>query len=615
MRLNPRRLRAVLLLAVGVALTAVVMVLAATDSLRQLELDTVDARFAVRGDQPPPQDIVEVDIDAATFQKLRMQWQFRRRVHAKAIDELREAGAKVIAYDIQFSEPSAYPADDLKLMDATARAKGRIVLATTEVNELGESNVFGDERVLRSLGGRSGNSLLPADADGVVRRIPYEIDGLKSLAVVAAELAQGRPIPVSELGSASPWIDFHGKPGTVTHVSFSDVVKGTADPAMFRDKVVLVGPTAPSLQDNMPTSQGADAQMPGVEIHANAISTILRGTPLTEAGAGIGLALVALLGMFIPVIAMRGRTRPGARSLLRAMVIAVATAGGYLLVTWIAFGQGLILPVVYPLIALFVSTVGVAQVELTTAVIERDRVRERFARFVPERVVDDVINAADDDLCLGGVRVQSTIVFCDLRDFTAFAELRTADQVIDTLNVYLSEMSEAIRAQGGTLVDYQGDGIVAAFGAPLEQFDHADRALDAVRDMAGPRLDALNTWLRNENLGPGFRIGIGVNSGIVMSGNVGCKFRLEYTVIGDTANTASRLEKMTKELPHQVLISDTTRAMLRTEAADLVYVDATQIRGKTVKANLWTLAQSPESEHAVEVVVATPAAAGDETMQ
>jgi adenylate cyclase len=597
---NPQRLRAGLLLAVGAALTGLVMFLATTDPLRQLELDTVDARFELRGNQPPPRDIVDVDIDARTFQALQKPWPFPRTVHARVIDELRRAGAKAIAYDVQFTEPTK-AREDAALMDAVARAKGRIVLATSEVNEFGESAIFGGEDTVRSLGARSGNALFTPDGDGIIRRIPSKVDGLESLALATAEVAERRPISVAELGGKSPWIDFQGEPGTVTSVSLIDVYRGKVDPALFRDKVVVVGATATSLQDDTPTSAGANEPMSGVEIHANGISSILRGTPLDEAGLSIRLALVALLGMVVPAVAVRRRHRRGVPTVMLTILLALGVGAVYLLAVRVAFGADLILPVVYPLLALFVSMVGVSQVELTTTVIERDRVRERFARFVPESVVDDVLSAADDDLCLGGVRVQSTIVFCDLRDFTAFAELRPADQVIDTLNCYLSEMSEAIRARGGTLVDYQGDGIVAAFGAPLEQVDHADRALDAVRDMVGPRLDALNAWVRRHNVGPGFRIGIGVNSGVVMSGNVGCKFRLEYTVIGDTANTASRLEAMTKQLPHQVLISESTRAMLRSEPADLVYVDAAQIRGKQVKTILWTLEAPPARSEAGEL--------------
>jgi adenylate cyclase len=166
--------------------------------------------------------------------------------------------------------------------------------------------------------------------------------------------------------------------------------------------------------------------------------------------------------------------------------------------------------------------------------------------------------------------------------------------------------------QGGTLVDYQGDGIVAAFGAPLEQSDHADRALEAVRDMAGPRLDALNAWLRARDLRT-FRIGIGVHSGVVMSGNVGCKFRLEYTVVGDTANTASRLESMTKEYPYQVLISGKTRNnLLRGAPPDLMYVGPAQIRGKVEEETLWTFAGPASSTDVSESRTPQPIAAGDQ---
>ena len=589
MRSSPGRLRAVLLITVGAALTGLVMALAIVDPLRKLGLHTDDPRFERRGDRPPPRDIVVVEIDDRTFQQLGVQFPFPRSMHAAVIDELRRDGARVIAYDIQFTEPTRRR-EDVALMKAIWRARGRIVLATSEVNEFGESAVLGDERLLRELGGRSGNALFEPDDDGIIRRIPYAVDGLKGFAVVAAELAERRPISRAEFGGDSAWIDFHGKPGTITNVSFSDVHEDRVDAALFRDRIVVVGATATSLQDNSPTSMGGDYPMPGVEIHANGMSTILRGTPLNELALPGRLALVALFGMAVPLAAAaRRRSLPGLRWALAVVALALAIAALYLLLARVLFGEGLILPLIYPMLALVLSMIGLAEVGVTTAAHERDRVRERFARFVPERIVDDVLNATDDDLCLVGTRVQGTVIFCDLRDFTGFAELRPADQVIEALNFYLSEMSEAIWERDGTVVDYQGDGIVAAFGAPLEQIDHADRAVDAVRDMVGPRLGAFNDWLRRRNLGPGFRIGVGVNSGILMSGNIGGRRRLEYTVIGDTANTASRLEKMTKDLPHQVLISDTTRAMLRREAPDLRYVDATEVRGKQVKANLWPL--------------------------
>ncbi len=584
---NHERLRRWLLVVVGAALTSLVVGLAVTDLLRQLELDTVDARFELRGNQPPPADLVQVDIDDRSFQALQV-YPLPRRMHARVIDELNRAGAKAIAYDVQFTEQTVQRQDEA-LMAAVYRARGRIVLGTTEVNERGEPGIFGSLEQLRALGGRAGSMLLVTDRDGIVRRLPYAIDGLKSLAVATAEVAERRRIPPDELGGPTAWIDFRGEPQTIRHVSFSDVLRGKVDEAVFRDKVVLVGVTAPTEQDYESTSIGADKPMSGVEVHANALWTVLQRTPLEPTGKGLQLALIVLLGMVVPIAAVRRRGRRGARAFFVALALAIGIGGLYLVAARLAFSGGLILPVVYPLTALVLSTVGVAQTELTMAVLERDRIRARFSRYVPESIVDEVISKTDDDLCLGGERVMSTVVMCDLRDFTSFAEDLPPQRALDTLNVYLSEMSEAIRNHGGTLVDYQSDGIVAAFGAPIEQEDHANRALDAVREMVGPRLEKFNAWVRENRLGPGFRIGIGVDSGIVMSGNMGCSWRLEYTVIGDTANTASRLQEMTKQYPHQVLITEETLKKRIRDKSELPCVGTTEIRGRKAAVKLYTL--------------------------
>jgi adenylate cyclase len=217
------------------------------------------------------------------------------------------------------------------------------------------------------------------------------------------------------------------------------------------------------------------------------------------------------------------------------------------------------------------------------------RVRDLFARFVPEAVVDEVLEHAGEDLRLGGQRRTATVMFCDLRDFTSFAEARPPELVVDVLNRYLSAMSDVILRHGGTLIGFQGDGILAAFGTPIEQPDHADRALSATREMVGQALDGFNAWLQEESIGGSFRIGVGLNSGVIMAGNVGSERRLEYTVIGDTTNTASRLEAMTKDTPHMLLMSDSTRAMLTRAVPDLVEVDTREVRGRRFPVVLWSI--------------------------
>ena len=157
-------------------------------------------------------------------------------------------------------------------------------------------------------------------------------------------------------------------------------------------------------------------------------------------------------------------------------------------------------------------------------------------------------------------------------------------------------MSEAILDHGGTLVAYMGDGIMAVFGAPLKQDDHADRALEAARDMLA-RLEGFNGWLREQGLHDGFKMGIGLNSGPVMSGNVGSERRLEYTALGDTTNTAARLEGMTKGTPHQLYIADTTHQALTRPADDLVEVGEAEVRGRKAKVKLWSLREGRARAH------------------
>ena len=164
--------------------------------------------------------------------------------------------------------------------------------------------------------------------------------------------------------------------------------------------------------------------------------------------------------------------------------------------------------------------------------------RDVFARFLPESIVDEVLARADGDVRLGGVRLIGTVLFTDLRGFTTFAEQTPPDRVIEVLNRFLGEMSDAVLDNGGTLVSYLGDGLLAVFGAPIECDDHADRAL-----ARGPR-DADTSGCRGSTTGSrartarGSRSGIGVSAGRSCPGNVGSERRLEYTAIGDTVNIA-----------------------------------------------------------------------------
>jgi adenylate cyclase len=565
--------------AVGLLAAAVGIAAYAGDALQRLELNTVDTRFSIRGAEQPSSEVAVVAIDDASFSDLGVQWPFPRSLHARAIDRLRGAGAKVIAYDVQFTEPTT-PREDNALIEAVGRA-GNVVLSTTEVKGDGKTNVFGGDSVLRAIGATAGNTVVQPDTDGALRRFPYEVQGLEGFAVAAAEEARGEPVAEDGFESDGALIDYAGPPRTIPTYSFAEVLRGNIEPRELEGKVVVVGASAPSLQDVWQTAAGGGL-MPGAEVQANAIASVLDGVPLRSSSAAIDIALIVLLAVLAPA----------AGYVLRPLIsfgLVLGVGALYLVSTQLAFDGGTVMPVVYPLVALTVGAVGTLALHYLRAAFERQRVRFTFSRFVPEDVVDEVLAEGEGRLQLGGVRRECTVLFSDIRGFTTYSETREPAEVVDVLNRYLSEMTDAIMDHGGTLVAYMGDGIMAVFGAPIEQPDHADRAIAAAREMLEVRLPAFCRWMRESGHGEGFEIGIGLNSGEVMSGQVGSERRMEYTTIGDTTNTASRLEGMTKGSDHPVFVADSTREARLEREPELIQVGEFEVRGREKPLTVWSL--------------------------
>jgi adenylate cyclase len=578
------RLQLTLFVAAGVAAAGVMLGLYAIDALKGLELRSVDTRFSVRGTQPQPPDLAVVAIDTKTFNKLQVQWPFPRRYHARVLDNLRKDGAKAIAFDVQFTEQTD-ARDDNALIDAVGRSKN-VVLATTEADN-GKTAVLGGEQTLRSIGARAGNALLPNDGGGTLRRTWYSAAGLKTLGIATAEDVLGHPIKPSALGGKTAWIDYRGGPNTILTASYSDVYKNNFRTGTFRNRIVVIGPAAPTLGDVHPTSVTGEDLMSGAEIQANAIWTALHGFPLQPVAKFWTPLLIVLLAMAAPMLFL---LRTARESVLVLLLVAI----GYTVATQLLFNHGTITPFVYPMIALGLATVLGTAVHAVTAAFEREMVRDVFSRFVPESVVSEVLKEAQGGVRLGGERKIATVLFSDLRGFTSYAETLPPATVISVLNRYLTLMSDVILDNGGTLVAYMGDGIMAVFGAPIEQADHADRALRTARTMTGPALQEFNQWMRDQGVGEGFRMGVGLMSGEVMSGNVGSERRLEYTAIGDTTNTAARLEGMTKGQPYMVFVAGTTVQAALEPPDDLVSVERMEVRGRREQVDVWALPDAPD---------------------
>jgi adenylate cyclase len=574
------RTYAYLLAAVAIASAGIALLLYATGLFHDTELSSVDTRFSIRGDEKPRSDIALVLIDDVTSRELPVRFPFPRSLHARVIDTLNRDGAKTIAYDVEFLQPTK-PKQDNALINSVARAHGKMVLADSQPDPQGHSGVFGGQQILNQIGARAGNDQIGEDPDGVRRRIPYSVGHMVTFPLVAAEVASGKAITTSDMGGDHAWIDYAGPPRTYPSVPFSRVLNGQVPASFFKDKIVVVGASDPTLKDVVDTPvSGSDNLMSGSEVNANAIATALDDFPLQSSPVSFDLFLIALMGVIAPLASYR-------LSPIRALALGLLAAALYLVGAQLAFNSGRIVPVLYPMIALGLSLVGSLVVYYVREAFIRRRVHDTFARFVPEQVVGQVLAQTDEDLRLVGRRLDVTVLFSDIRGFTTFSEARDPEQVLEVLNRYHEEMTDAIMAHGGTLISFMGDGIMATFGAPIEQDDHADRAFAAAKEMLSERLPRVNEWMREHEIGAEFQIGIGLNSGPVMAGNLGSSRRLEYTTIGDTVNTASRLEGMTKGSGHSLFVADSTRERLSASDGELSYVDSMPVRGREEEIKVW----------------------------
>ena len=578
-----------LLLAVVTAATVALGLLAYTTGLLYpLESHSIDARFSIRGSRSAlVKDFVVLQVDDASFNYfanhgMPANWPWPRRYHAVVIDHLRAAGAKLIAFDVQFTQQTdTY--DDNALIEAVARDHN-VVLATTAVEAGGQTGVLGGVSEQKAIGAHVGDSTVRPDSQGVIRDMQHSYQGIPTLAVEIVSRASGREVSPGLFGGATKQvpIDYPGGPGSVRAISYWQVYANKFPRSAVKGKIVIVGASAPSLQDTHTTPTSGSTLMDGPEIQADAAATALAGLPLRNGPGWLNVVMIILFAAATPLLSIRLR-------LAVTMLVSLLAAVLFTVAAQLVFNEGTILSYTYPLLAMVLAIIATLTIVLLGEAFERQHARDIFARFVPPGVVDEVLARTDDDFRLGGVERDCTVLFSDLRGFTSFSESQPAAKVIEVVNYYLNEMTEAILAAGGTLISYMGDGIMAVFGAPIDQPDHADRALVAAREMIGPRLQRFNSWLHEQGHESGFRMGIGLNSGTVMAGNVGAEARVEYTAIGDTTNTASRLEGLTKGTPHMLFISDSTRERLAEVPDDLTFVDHFEIRGRVAKMAVYSL--------------------------
>jgi adenylate cyclase len=340
-------------------------------------------------------------------------------------------------------------------------------------------------------------------------------------------------------------------------------------PEQFRDKVVVVGVTAQGLHDVF-TTPFTEGKMAGPEVHAQTIDALLAGRRLVPAPPWQAVGVMVALTLLVSVV--------GALSTVWvAGALALVTGGVWVWGSVITFRGGVWWPVVMPLMSLALAFVGDLGWHYVVEGRERRKVSRLFSRYVSKAVYQQLLEAPQLAQ-LGGTRRFMTVLFSDMRGFTSLTERESPEAMVAQLNDYFTRMVQLVFAHQGTLDKFVGDMVMALYGAPVDDEAHADHAVQTALAMV-QALGALNAE-RAARGAPPFDIGIGINSGEMVAGNIGSDQVMSYTVIGDAVNLGARLESLNKEYGTRIIISEATRALLRGQY-DVRPLGTVTVKGKT----------------------------------
>ena len=609
--------------------------------LEHLELKTYDLRLRTLP-AARPRHVTIAAIDEQSLAALG-RWPWSRSVHARLAEQLDRLGARVIAYDLFYPERESasadaqfaralagsqkallgtlflYGYDETRHLAAGALEQAEKGIAPHAIAEVratsGAANAppmqepFGvivSIPELQAAAASAGHLNVLPDRDGVVRRVPLVVryggryypsfDALAARAWLGAgafalETADygltglqigSRQVPLDEAGRLL--VRYRGREGSFDTVSIADVLEGRADAALVRDRVVLIGNTAKGIGDLRVTPFGT--LFPGVEVRANIIENLIEGEFLQRPDwmALLDIAVLASIGMLLTWLLPRLGVAGGG-------LLALGVAAGYvLLADYLFVTQGLWLNVVYPALLAALLFVGTALVFYFFAFSEKRMLKRAFQHYVPRAVVEDIV-ADPSRLRLGGDKRELTVLFSDIRGFTALSETMAPEDLVKLLNGYFTRMTGRVFAHRGSLDKYIGDAIMAVFGAPLPAPQHASLACRAALDMVA-ELETMQAEWRREGV-PALDIGIGINTGPMIVGNMGSASRFNYTVLGDAVNLASRIESLNKAYGTNILLSEHTFERVRDEFPNVREIDQVQVRGRTQPVRLYELIPQP----------------------
>lgn len=625
----PKGLRALLPLAALLAVTgALVLAARPSEILRGIELKTLDWR-ARRLAEPARRDpsIVHVTIDQASLDRFEQDhnyWPWPRDIYAPALSFLKKAGARAVVMDVLFTNAGEASLD--ATLGAAVKDEGRVVLAM-------ETAVKPDPRRAASPPARFavdagpaltaaaanrasvrlpidpllsgarmlGDTKAGADFDGIFRSVPLLVTlggrTYPTLPAAAAMLATGRSLDelAPRLTDGRLLVRFHGKALTenadplktyesyhfadlvLSAVAIEEKTKPPLDPALFKDKIVFVGMSAPGLLDNHPSP--IDPVLPGTEVVAAATDNLIHGDGLTRAPAASVFALV-VLALLLAGIASRYSSNQG-----WAPGVMLASSAGLAGASCLAFTRGVWLDLTSPQLALWLGFAASSAWSYAVEGRQKRYIQGAFSFYLSPEVVRQIAERPEA-LALGGESRTATFYFSDIEGFTSFSEKLGPERLTKLMNRYLGEMTETVLDSGGTLDKYIGDAIMSFWGAPLPCEGHelvaCKVALANQKKLAAlkPEFDALGY--------PPVRNRIGLNTGPAIIGNMGSPKRFSYTAIGDAVNLASRLEGANKAYGTYILISETTRKGAG-EAVEVRELDFVKVKGKSEAIRVYEL--------------------------
>lgn len=536
------------------------------------------------GGNIPLDNIVIIAIDDKSIQELG-RWPWDRGRFVSLLDKLHDARA--VGIDVAFFEPSNAETDKA-LSDAVQRA-GNVVLTAEYTDFVKQDGKLYGKNVLLPVDGMKDAKLgyvnILTDSDGVTRAVNMDVQGIYQS---FAENVYSLYLKKNFTTSSRFLINFVGKPGSFKTYSFSDFLKSNID---VKNKIVLVGATSPDLHDDyfVPTSKGK--AMPGIEVHANTLQTMLTKKSLYEQSSASVLLILFLLCAVMSLLIYRYR-------IVIPAISGVVFFFAYIFIAIMMFSKGTIMNLVYPPLALITTYTAVVAYHYRVEEKTKKQLREAFSKYVSPLLVEEILKNPHK-LKLGGEKREITILFSDIRGFTTISEALGPEKLVAFLNEYLTEMTNIILKNRGVVDKYIGDAIMAFWGAPLDEKRREYLACKTGVEMMEKLQELRKRW---KHL-PHIDIGVGLNEGECIVGNMGSHERFDYTAIGDSVNLASRLEGLNKQYGTNAIVSESVFEKAKQDFAfrELDYV---KVKGKKKPVKIFELiGKSADAKKKKEIVV------------